>query len=79
MDDAIDALVLAPFREVVSLGTVAVGNAGTAADELMLKASQALVKEGERALKKVEPLCRKHFEKAGSNFINALKDNGRCN
>jgi hypothetical protein len=42
----------------------------------MLKAAQSLVKEGERALKRIEPLCRKHLDEYGSNFLDALKENG---
>lgn len=74
MDDVSD-LVLTPFREIVEKGRTAVENAGGA--QPMLKASQALVKEGERALKKIEPVCQKHIDESGSNFIDALKENGR--
>ena len=42
----------------------------------MIKSAKALVREGERALKKLEPLCKKHFEEYSSNFIDALKENG---
>ena len=76
MDEAIADLVLGPFKEIVSQGNTAIENARDAESEQMLKAAQALVKEGERALKKIEPLCRKNFDEFGANFINALKDNG---
>lgn len=73
MDDIAD-LVLTPFRDIVEKGRTAVQNADDT--QPMLKASQALLKEGERALKKIEPLCKKHFDDYGPNFIAALRDNG---
>ncbi|KAF5607840.1 hypothetical protein FPANT_683 [Fusarium pseudoanthophilum] len=72
MDDVAD-LVIAPFRDIVEKGREATQNAGD--DKTMLKASQSLTKEGERALKKIEPLCRKHLDEYGSNFLDALKEN----
>lgn len=74
MDDIAD-FVLTPFREIVEKGQTAVENAGDT--QPMLKASQSLVKEGERALKKIEPLCKKHLEEYGSNFLEAIKENGK--
>lgn len=74
MDDIAD-FVLTPFREIVEKGQTAVENAGDT--QPMLKASQSLVKEGERALKKIEPLCKKHLEEYGSNFLEAIKANGK--
>ncbi|EHK43264.1 hypothetical protein TRIATDRAFT_172578, partial [Trichoderma atroviride IMI 206040] len=71
MDDIAD-LVLTPFRDIVEKGRTAVQNAGDT--QPMLKASQALLKEGERALKKIEPLCKKQFDDYGPNFIAALRD-----
>ncbi|KAI8679783.1 SH3 domain-containing protein [Fusarium keratoplasticum] len=72
MDDVAD-LVVTPFRDIVDKGRTAVENAGD--DKVMLKAAQSLVKEGERALKRIEPLCRKHLDEYGSNFLDALKEN----
>jgi hypothetical protein len=74
MDDVVD-LVIGPFRDIVDKGREAIENAGD--DKTMLKASQSLTKEGERALKKIEPLCRKHLDEYGSNFLDALKENGK--
>lgn len=76
MDDAIGDLVLAPFRDIVSQGKAAVENAVHGEDDGMLKAAQSLVKEGERALKRIEPLCRRKLEEYGPLFVNALKDDG---
>ncbi|ESU16377.1 hypothetical protein FGSG_09752 [Fusarium graminearum PH-1] len=72
MDDVVD-LVIGPFRDIVEKGREAIENAGD--DKTMLKASQSLTKEGERALKRIEPLCRKHLDEYGSNFLDALKEN----
>lgn len=73
MDDVAD-LVLDMFKEIVEKGNAAIENAGD--DQAMLKASESLVKEGDRALKKIEPLCKKHLDESGPNFIDALKENG---
>lgn len=74
MDD-INELVVNPFRDIVDKGRAAVENAVDT--QPMLKAAQSLVKEGERALKRIEPLCRKHLDEYGSNFLDALKENGK--
>jgi len=68
-------LVLTPFKDVVEKGRVAANNAGDS--QPMLKAALALVKEGERALKRIEPLCKKHLDEYGSGFVDALKENGK--
>ena len=75
MDDVAD-LILTPFKDIVDKGKAAVENAA-GGEQPMLKASQNLVKEGERALKRIEPVCQKHFDECGSNFIDALKENGK--
>ncbi|KAL3953446.1 hypothetical protein ACCO45_011402 [Purpureocillium lilacinum] len=72
MDDVVE-LVLTPFKDVVEKGRVAANNAGDS--QPMLKAALALVKEGERALKRIEPLCKKHLDEYGSGFVDALKEN----
>lgn len=78
MADEVERLAIAPFREIVEKGNVAIGNAPNADQDtspLMLKAAQNLVKEGERALKRIEPLCTKNFEEYGVNFVDAIKEN----
>ncbi|KAJ8119772.1 hypothetical protein ONZ43_g3352 [Nemania bipapillata] len=78
MVEEVEGLVLAQFREIVEKGKTAIENvksAGDQAPESMLKAAQNLVKEGERALKRIEPISTAHYEEYGSNFINAIKDN----
>lgn len=77
MDEAIGDLALAPFRDIVAQGRIARGNAEEASNDGMCIAAQSLVKEGERALKRLEPLCRKKYEDFGDVFAFALKDDGR--
>lgn len=74
--DLLNDLVLTPFREMVEKGKVALENSRDD-HPAMAKASQALVREGERALKKIEPLCKKHAQEYGHNFMDALKENGK--
>ncbi|GAP87259.1 putative SH3 domain-containing protein [Rosellinia necatrix] len=78
MAEEVERLVLAPFREIVEKGKTAIENvegAGDEAPEPMLKAAQNLVKEGEKALKRIEPVSTANYEEYGSNFINAIKEN----
>ncbi|KAH9897227.1 hypothetical protein F4778DRAFT_783326 [Xylariomycetidae sp. FL2044] len=77
MFDGVDQLVLAPFKEIVEKGNTAVENARAAGQDApapMLKASQGLIKEGERALKRLEPLCTRNYDEYGHNFIDAVKE-----
>lgn len=76
MNKAVDDLVLAPFRDILAHGEAANRNAENSGDEEMFKAAQVLVKEGERALKKIEPVCRKGYDEYGSNFVDELMENG---
>lgn len=77
-----EVLILGPFKEVVERGREAVSNAGDAGDEdverskLMLKAAQGIVKEGERALKRLQPLWDNQVEKYGDAFKNGVSQNG---
>lgn len=80
MDDDINHLVLTPFQEIVEKGKLALENAtnaGLSKSDAMPKAAQSLVREGERALKKIEPLCKKHWEEYSANFVVALKEDGK--
>lgn len=79
MDQVVRDLVTAPFHEIVEKGNAALDNApNNTYGAVITKSAQALVKEGERALKKMEPLCKKLLESGPSlTFVNALKDNGR--
>ncbi|KAH7034553.1 uncharacterized protein B0I36DRAFT_360067 [Microdochium trichocladiopsis] len=79
---AIDAedLVIQPFRELVERGKEAIANAGDAADEdpdqakVMAKAAASVVKEGERALGRLQPLWEQQLEKYGDAFTEAIRD-----
>ncbi|KAI3322152.1 hypothetical protein HD806DRAFT_139301 [Xylariaceae sp. AK1471] len=78
MADEVERLVLVPFREIVAKGKTAIENVESAGDQApapMLKAAQNLVKEGEKALKKIEPVSTATYEEYGSNFIDAIKEN----
>ncbi|KAJ2986704.1 hypothetical protein NUW58_g4899 [Xylaria curta] len=78
MAEEVERLVLAPFREIVEKGKTTIENVESAGDQApapMLKAAQNLVKEGEKALKKIEPVSTANHEEYGSNFVNAIKEN----
>ncbi|KXJ96251.1 hypothetical protein Micbo1qcDRAFT_218143 [Microdochium bolleyi] len=76
-----DVLVNQPFRELVERGQEAITNAQDAADEdpdvakLMTKAATGLVKEGERALGRLQPLWEQQSQKYGDAFSDAIRDN----
>ncbi|KAK6853431.1 hypothetical protein PG995_010243 [Apiospora arundinis] len=77
MADEVERLVLAPFKEIVEKANIAISNASGADDDVatsMLKAAQSLAKEGERAIKRIEPLCAKNHEQYGTNFVDAVKE-----
>lgn len=76
MDEAIGDLVLAPFRDIAAQGRIASGKADEAGHDGMRTAAQRLMKEGERALRRIEPLCRKKYDDFGATFVAALKDDG---
>lgn len=76
MDQVAD-LVLTPFRDIVEKGKTALENAGSDHAD-MAKAATTLVREGERALKRIEPQCQHHLDEFSSNFLDALKENGKA-
>ncbi|SPQ25340.1 c072eb4d-7147-47d1-99f8-fcc1fd18cc88 [Thermothielavioides terrestris] len=84
----IEELIIAPFREVVDRGKEAVANAEAARGESgdgdgngndtaqrMAKAGKAVVREGERALKRLQPLWNDQVEKYGDTFKAAMSKN----
>ncbi|KAI0972666.1 hypothetical protein F4678DRAFT_47704 [Xylaria arbuscula] len=78
MAEEVERLVLAQFREIVEKGKAAIENVENANDQApapMLKAAQNLVKEGEKALKKIEPVSTANYEEYGIEFVNAIKEN----
>lgn len=78
MDEAIEDLVLAPFRDIVAQATAALHNAGGDDEDsgTMREAAHALLREGERALRRIEPLCWRKVEEFGLAFVDGLKDDG---
>ncbi|KAK7956951.1 uncharacterized protein PG986_006173 [Apiospora aurea] len=80
MADEVERLILGPFKEIVEKANLAIANAEGAEEDVaasMLKAAQSLAKEGERALKRIEPLCAKNHEQYGTNFVDAVKEHGK--
>ena len=80
MEEAVNDLVVAPFRDLVEKASTALKNAGAddgTDTEPMQKAAKSLMKEGERGLKRIEPLCRSHAQEFGSAFVRALKEDSR--
>jgi len=72
--EEVDDLIVGPFKEIADKARQAVDNAGDDNPE-MVKAAKSLLKEGERGLKRIEPLCKKYLEDYGSSFTTALKEN----
>lgn len=83
-----DILILGPFREVVTRAKEAAANAEHGAGQvshdadpelckLMIKTSQTLLKEGERALKRIQPLWDSQIERYGDAFARGLSQNGK--
>jgi hypothetical protein len=78
----VEELILQPFRELVQKGKEAAANAAAVEekdDDLskqMAKAAKAVAKEGERALKKLQPLWDSQVEKYGDSFKKSMSQNG---
>ncbi|KAK1759472.1 hypothetical protein QBC47DRAFT_437273 [Echria macrotheca] len=68
-------LVLSPFHDTVAKAKKAVENATTKNDQAMVKAAQSLVTNGERAVKRLEPVCQRGWDEYGVAFVDALKEN----
>ncbi|OAA62329.1 RING finger domain-containing protein [Cordyceps fumosorosea ARSEF 2679] len=73
MGDEVDVLALKPFRDVVEHANTALENSGE--NEVMRKAAKKLLREGEKAVKLIEPQCTKRHTEYGDNFLNALREN----
>ncbi|KXH58786.1 hypothetical protein CSAL01_11450 [Colletotrichum salicis] len=77
----IEELILAPFREVVERGEESARNANEAQDEdpatsrEMTKSASTITKEGQRALKRLQPLWNSQFEKHGDVFKDTIAEN----
>ncbi|GJC97666.1 SH3 domain containing protein [Colletotrichum higginsianum] len=77
----VEELIITPFREVVERGKEAVANAEEAQNDdpeqakQMMKSAMAITKEGERALKRLQPLWDSQVEKHGDTFKDIIADN----
>ncbi|KIH93969.1 sh3 domain containing protein [Sporothrix brasiliensis 5110] len=74
MDEEIDFLLLGPFAEIVEKAQAALDTAQDVDNQDMAKAAQALLKEGERARKALEPIAKRNLTLYGENFVTALRD-----
>jgi hypothetical protein len=79
----VEELIIRPFREVVERGKEAADNADAAGDDVdaelskaMAKAARSVLKEGERALKRIQPLWDSQVERFGDSFKNSIRQNG---
>lgn len=72
--DEVNVLTLKPFRDVVAEANTALENAGE--NEVMRKAAKKLLREGDKAVKLIEPQCVKRHTEYGDAFLNALRENG---
>lgn len=78
----IEELIIEPFRELVERGKEAIANAEAAENEnadlskQVLRSAQLLVREGERALKRLQPLWAAQVEKHGEAFKDVFRANG---
>ena len=76
----VEELFIQPFREIVDRGRQAVEYADDDDDperaKVLAKAGQSIVKEGERALKKIQPLWDKQVSEHGDTFREAIRKNG---
>ncbi|KAG7056976.1 SH3 domain-containing protein [Colletotrichum scovillei] len=77
----VEELILAPFREVVERGEESAKNAHDAQDDdpetsrEMAKSASMIAKEGQRALKRLQPLWNSQFEKHGDVFKDTIAEN----
>ncbi len=82
-----EELIIRPFRDVVARGSDAVANAETAGradgqgselSDRVAKAGRAVMREGERALARLQPVWDAQVEKYGDAFKDALMQQGLC-
>lgn len=81
-----EALLIQPFRDVIAVGTTALANAPAHAPpngpgssdhaDRMSRAAQALTREGERALNKVQLVWQAEVDKHGDNFREMMVQQG---
>lgn len=72
---AID-LFLTPLRDIIEKGNIAAQNAYESENPAMHDAALGLVREGERAMRRIEPLCEKLVQQYGLAAVTAIKEHG---
>ncbi|KAK8127774.1 hypothetical protein PG984_008882 [Apiospora sp. TS-2023a] len=78
-----ECFVIHPFQELVKIAKEAAANAEAGQSDdpersrRMLKSAQGLVKEGERALQKIQPLWDAQVDMHGDAFKSGIRDNGK--
>ncbi|KAF7540488.1 hypothetical protein G7054_g1299 [Neopestalotiopsis clavispora] len=76
----VEDLLVQPFRELIKRGNEAITNGEATRlenpelSQVMLRSARAVVREGERALQKVQPLLLDHLERHGDAFRDAFKN-----
>lgn len=79
----VEELILQPFRDVVERAKEAVENAETGEQDepevakLMFRSARALMKEGERALQRLQPLWDGRVAEYGRAFTEVMRNNGK--
>jgi hypothetical protein len=78
-----EEIIIQPFREVVERGRDAVSNVEAGGEDLdpelldrMAKAGRAVLREGERALKRLQPIWDSQVEKYGDAFTSSILQQG---
>ncbi|KAJ3543697.1 hypothetical protein NM208_g3439 [Fusarium decemcellulare] len=70
--DLIEDLIITPFSEMIENGHIAIHNAGTA--QPMLRIAEALVREADRAMRRIQRLAQKRILRHGLDFVHAVQD-----
>lgn len=79
----VEELILQPFRDVVERAKEAIENAESGKEDepevakLMFRSARSLVKEGERALQRLQPLWDGRVAQHGPAFTEVMRNNGK--
>lgn len=77
----VEELFIQPFKEIVERGQQTIEYADDDDDPdrsvRLAKAGQNVLKEGERALRRIQPLWNKQVAEHGDAFREAIRKNGR--
>lgn len=74
MED-MDDLVITPFRDIVKKRNTVTNNGDVR--QSTLNAAQSIIKEAERAIESIEPVCKSHLVEHMPDIVVALMENGR--